>query len=224
MKAEMMTEPWEQHGLINQRISKTSSTAQWCYELWFRKQPRGLEVRKSERQKQLDKPAHSSPSPTQLDTACSTFLKIGGREKAVTLDLAYFPTCPLISKQMAKKRKKKKESGLEGGACAKLLNNRVESFRWKRQRRVWWPEKTGVAVILKQMRALSLYIQRCSLLLDTGICHWGEQAGNKELSGKCCLAQTCIDLCALAPIIQACLGDSRGKRWKYKSKMFSERR
>lgn len=41
-------------------------------------------------------------------------------ENAVTLDLAYFPTCPLISKQMAKK-----QSGLEGRTNAKLLNDRV---------------------------------------------------------------------------------------------------
>lgn len=82
-----------------------SSTAKWCYELWLQGGgSQRAEVRETKRQKQLDKLTLSSPSPTQLDTACSTSLKIGEREKAVTLDLAYFPTCALISKQMAKKR------------------------------------------------------------------------------------------------------------------------
>ena len=108
------------------------------------------EVRKSTRQKQLDKPAPSSPSPTQLDTACSTSLKIGGR-KSCHSGFSLLSNMPINFKADGEK-KKKEESGLEGGTFTKPLNNRVESFRWKR---VWWPKERGIAVILKQIRALS---------------------------------------------------------------------
>lgn len=89
-------------------------------------------MRTSNRQKQLDKPALSSLSPTQLDAACSTSLKIGGR-KSCHSGFSLLSNMPINFKADGKK---KEESGLQGGASTKLLNNRVERFGWKWQRRV----------------------------------------------------------------------------------------
>lgn len=51
------------------------------------------------------------------------------KEKASTLDLAYFPTCPLISKQMSKKR------GRITGT--KPLNNRAERLTGGNRNKLW---------------------------------------------------------------------------------------
>lgn len=47
----------------------------------------------------------SSPSSHAVGRRLQHLFKKQEGEKAVTLDLAYFPTYPLISKQMAKKKK-----------------------------------------------------------------------------------------------------------------------
>lgn len=96
--------------------------------------------------------------------------KTGGR-KAVTLDLAYFPTCPLISKQMAKKK-----SGLEGGKSTQLLNNREKSFIWKLQ----WPKETGIATILEHQGLIINKDDALRSLLNV-ICN--------KIKGWCCAKQ-----------------------------------
>lgn len=68
------------------------------------------EVRKSTRQKQLDKPAPSYPSPTQLDTACSTSLKIGGR-KSCHSGFSLLSNMPINFKADGEKKKRKKKRG-----------------------------------------------------------------------------------------------------------------
>lgn len=49
------------------------------------------------------------PLPCTVGHRLQHLFKNRREENAVTLDLAYFPTCPLISKQMAKKKKRNRE-------------------------------------------------------------------------------------------------------------------
>lgn len=80
-----------------------SATAKWCHELRFQEDPRGQRWENLRGRSSLINQLSPLASPTQLDTACSTSLKIGGR-KSCHSGFSLLSNMPINFKADGKKR------------------------------------------------------------------------------------------------------------------------